>query len=60
MTFCRLGIYSADILNKAKILVLNYPNNPTRASATLDFFRKAIDFAKTNNLIIIQDAASLH
>ena len=47
----------ADILNKAKILVLNYPNNPTGASATLDFFRKAIDFAKTNNLIIIQDAA---
>jgi LL-diaminopimelate aminotransferase len=42
---------------KAKILVLNYPNNPTGASATLDFFAKAVAFAKANNLIILQDAA---
>ena len=47
----------ADVLEKAKILVLNYPNNPTGASATLDFFAKAVAFAKANNLIIIQDAA---
>jgi LL-diaminopimelate aminotransferase len=47
----------SDVLEKAKILVLNYPNNPTGASATLDFFAKAVAFAKANNLIIIQDAA---
>jgi LL-diaminopimelate aminotransferase len=47
----------ADVLVKAKILVLNYPNNPTGASATLDFFAKAVAFAKANNLIILQDAA---
>ena len=47
----------ADVLEKAKILVLNYPNNPTGASAPLDFFAKAVAFAKANNLIIIQDAA---
>ena len=47
----------ADILEKAKILVINYPNNPTGASATLEFFEKALAFAKANNLIIVQDAA---
>lgn len=47
----------ADILEKAKILVINYPNNPTGASATLEFFEKAVAFAKANNLIIVQDAA---
>ncbi len=47
----------AGILDKAKILVINYPNNPTGASATLEFLEKAVAFAKANNLIIIQDAA---
>lgn len=52
-----LDAVPADVLEKAKILVLNYPNNPTGASATLDFFAKAVAFAKANNLIILQDAA---
>ena len=47
----------ADVVAKAKIMVLNYPNNPTGASATRAFFEKAIAFAKANNLIILQDAA---
>ena len=47
----------ANVLEKAKIMVLNYPNNPTGASATLEFFEKAVAFAKANNLIILQDAA---
>lgn len=47
----------ADVLTKAKILVLNYPNNPTGASATREFFEKAVAFAKANDLIIVQDAA---
>ena len=46
-----------EVVAKAKILVLNYPNNPTGASATLEFFAKAVAFAKANNLIILQDAA---
>jgi LL-diaminopimelate aminotransferase len=45
------------IRKKAKVLVLNYPNNPTGASATRAFFEKAVDFAKDNELIIVQDAA---
>ncbi len=45
------------IRKKAKVLVINYPNNPTGASATREFFEKAVDFAKDNELIIVQDAA---
>ncbi|MEQ9824234.1 MAG: LL-diaminopimelate aminotransferase [Puniceicoccaceae bacterium] len=45
------------VLKKAKVLVINYPNNPTGASATLEFFEKVVDFAKDNQLIVIQDAA---
>jgi LL-diaminopimelate aminotransferase len=39
------------------MMVLNYPNNPTGASATREFYLKALEFAKTNDLIIVQDAA---
>lgn len=52
-----LDAVPTDVVAKAKIMVLNYPNNPTGASATLDFFAKAVGFAKANNLIILQDAA---
>lgn len=44
-----------DILKKAKILWLNYPNNPTGATAELDFFKRAVDFARQNNLAICHD-----
>lgn len=47
----------ADILKKAKTLVINYPNNPTGASATPEFFAKVVAFAKKNNIIVIHDAA---
>jgi LL-diaminopimelate aminotransferase len=46
-----------DILDRAKVIVVNYPNNPTGASATIGFYEKLIEFAKANNLIVIQDAA---
>ncbi len=46
-----------DTLQKAKLLYLNYPNNPTGASATKEFFEKAVKLAKENNLIVIHDAA---
>ncbi|MDG1241736.1 MAG: LL-diaminopimelate aminotransferase [Opitutae bacterium] len=52
-----LDAVPADVVAKAKIMVLNYPNNPTGASATLEFFEQAIAFAKANHLIILQDAA---
>jgi LL-diaminopimelate aminotransferase len=45
------------VLAKAKVLVLNYPNNPTGASATPEFFERAVAFARKNNLVILHDAA---
>jgi LL-diaminopimelate aminotransferase len=45
------------VLEKAKVLVLNYPNNPTGASATAEFFAKVVAFAKKHNLVVIHDAA---
>ncbi len=47
----------ADVLKKAKALVINYPNNPTGASATADFFTRVVAFAKQNNIVVISDAA---
>ncbi|MEP6664211.1 MAG: LL-diaminopimelate aminotransferase [Verrucomicrobiota bacterium] len=46
-----------DVLTKAKVLVINYPNNPTGASATPDFYARVVAFAKKNNIIIVSDAA---
>ena len=45
-----------DITRKAKLLWLNYPNNPTGAVAELDFFQNAVHFAKKHNLAICHDA----
>src|ERR1700722_1344567 len=47
----------AEALRKSKALVLNYPNNPTGASATPEFFARVVEFAKKHNLIVIHDAA---
>src|ERR1041385_1352341 len=47
----------ADILRKAKVLVINYPNNPTGASATAEFFQHVVAFAQKNNIVVIHDAA---
>ncbi len=47
----------AEVLNKAKVLVLNYPNNPTGASATVEFFIEVVAFAKKHNIVVIHDAA---
>lgn len=41
----------------SSVMFLNYPNNPTGAVADLDFYRRALDFAKQNSLLIVQDAA---
>ena len=47
----------ADVRQKAKLLVLCYPNSPTGATATPDFYTRAVRFAKDNKLVIVQDAA---
>ena len=53
----QLGDIPEDILARSKAIVVNYPNNPTGASATREFFEELVAFAKSNNLIVIQDAA---
>jgi len=47
----------ADVLRQSKVLVLNYPNNPTGATATPQFFAKVVEFALKNRLVVIHDAA---
>jgi LL-diaminopimelate aminotransferase len=47
----------ADVLKKAKVLVINFPNNPTGTSATPEFFVEVVAFAKRNNLVVVSDAA---
>ncbi len=47
----------ADVLAKAKVMVLNYPNNPTGASATQEFFAEVVAFAKRHKLVVIHDFA---
>lgn len=52
-----LDAIPADVRKKAKLLYLNYPNNPTGAGATKAFFEKAVKFAKENEIIVVHDAA---
>ncbi len=44
-----------DILKKAKLLWINYPNNPTGAIADLDFFKRTVEFARQHNIGVCHD-----
>ncbi|MBL1210911.1 aminotransferase class I/II-fold pyridoxal phosphate-dependent enzyme, partial [Geminocystis sp. GBBB08] len=44
-----------EIINKAKMMVLNYPHNPTSATASLSFFETAVKFCQKNKIILIHD-----
>jgi LL-diaminopimelate aminotransferase len=46
-----------DIAKKARIIFVNYPNNPTATIAPEEFYIKLIEFAKKNNVIVASDAA---
>lgn len=52
-----LDAIPAEIASKAKLMFLNYPNNPTGAIADDNFYRKVIAFAKKYDIIICHDAA---
>ena len=45
-----------DQKRRAKLCYLNYPNNPTGTCATVEFYTKAIDFARQNNVLLVIDA----
>ncbi len=52
-----LSAIDKEALKKAKIIYINYPNNPTGAVATKEFFKKVVDFAHQHGLLIASDAA---
>ncbi|HCF71693.1 MAG TPA: LL-diaminopimelate aminotransferase [Syntrophomonas sp.] len=45
-----------DIARKAKLMFLNYPNNPTGVVADLPFFRKVVEFARSYDILVCHDA----
>jgi len=47
----------ADIAKRAKLMILNYPNNPISATADSSFFQKVVDFALKNQIIVAHDLA---
>lgn len=48
---------STNIAEKSKLMFLNYPNNPTSATAEKDFYEKVVRFASQYNVIVAHDAA---
>ncbi len=52
-----LGAIDANALKKAKLLFINYPNNPTSAIASKEFFKEVVDFARKHGILIAHDAA---
>ncbi|QEK12819.1 LL-diaminopimelate aminotransferase [Crassaminicella thermophila] len=44
------------ILYRSKLIYINYPNNPTGQIATQDFYKRIIEFAHKNNIIVVADS----
>lgn len=52
-----LSAIPTDVARKSKLMYLNYPNNPTGATATKEFFAEVVEFAKNYEVIVCHDAA---
>lgn len=52
-----LDAIDVQVARRAKLMYLNYPNNPTSAVASVDYLEKVVEFAKSNNIIVVYDAA---
>ena len=52
-----LDAIPTDVARAAKVMWLNYPNNPTSAVAPRDYYEKAIEFARRHDIAIMHDAA---
>lgn len=46
-----------DVAKKSKLLVVNYPNNPTGSIANKDFYTELVNFGKENDVVIVNDGA---
>jgi len=51
-----LDVIPDEVLSKAKLIWLNYPNNPTGAVAGVDFFNKVVHFARQHDIAVCHDA----
>lgn len=45
----------ASVRERARLMFINYPNNPTGATAPLEFYREVVDFARRHNIVVAQD-----
>lgn len=46
-----------EVLNKTKLMILNFPGNPVPAMATREFFQQVVAFAKKNQIVVLHDFA---
>ncbi|GAW91532.1 LL-diaminopimelate aminotransferase [Calderihabitans maritimus] len=53
----RLDQIPPDVARKAKLMIINYPNNPVAAVADLEFFQEVVDFAKEYDIVVCHDLA---
>jgi LL-diaminopimelate aminotransferase len=52
-----LGAIDGDVARKAKLMYLNYPNNPTGAVVPDGFFERVVDFARSHEILVVHDNA---
>lgn len=52
-----LGAIPADVLKQARLLILNYPHNPTGAIAPLELFEEAVALCRKHGILLISDLA---
>lgn len=52
-----LKIVPLNVRRKAKLIYVNYPNNPTAATAEKDFYRDVVEFASKNKIVVVSDLA---
>src|SRR5271167_3707150 len=52
-----LGAIDEDVARRAKLMYLNYPNNPTGAVVPEGFFERVVDFARAYDILVVHDSA---
>ncbi|MFY0545588.1 LL-diaminopimelate aminotransferase [Brevibacillus sp. H7] len=53
----QLDAIPEEIIQRASLMILNYPGNPTTATVDLDFFRRAVSFGRAHGIPIAHDSA---
>ena len=53
----RLDLIPGDVRKKARLMFINYPNNPTSAITLPGFFEEVVDFARENDILVVHDNA---